>query len=242
MKKITIIVTMAGRGKRFADAGYTCPKYMITARTKTLFEWSLDSLTDCLHHASDLIFIVQRDDDACGFIRNIVKGYTPLNPKIIELDHVTRGQAETVMKAIPSCAAESPILVYNIDTYVEPGELKFSYLQGDGHIPCFKAEGTHWSFVRLDDYGSVLEVAEKQRISDNCSIGAYYFSSAMLYSAIYHETYGVGKKESAFEEYIAPMYNTLIRRGLAVTISIIDGTKVHVLGTPAELEEFVRQC
>ena len=41
---MTIIITMAGLGTRFKKAGYQCPKYMIEAKGKTLFEWSMDSL------------------------------------------------------------------------------------------------------------------------------------------------------------------------------------------------------
>ena len=41
-----MIITMAGLGTRFRKAGYDCPKYMIEARGKTLFEWSMDSLLD----------------------------------------------------------------------------------------------------------------------------------------------------------------------------------------------------
>ena len=39
-----VIITMAGLGSRFRKAGYNCPKYMIEAKGKTLFDWSMDSL------------------------------------------------------------------------------------------------------------------------------------------------------------------------------------------------------
>ena len=41
---MTVIITMAGLGSRFRKAGYNCPKYMIEAKGKTLFDWSMDSL------------------------------------------------------------------------------------------------------------------------------------------------------------------------------------------------------
>ena len=43
-------------------------------------------------------------------------------------------------------------------------------LKGDGFIPCFKGEGDHWSFVRLDDSGKVVEIKEKKRISEYCTL------------------------------------------------------------------------
>ena len=42
--KIDIVITMGGLGSRFRKIGYQIPKYMIEAKGKTLFEWSLMSL------------------------------------------------------------------------------------------------------------------------------------------------------------------------------------------------------
>ncbi len=41
---MTIVITMAGSGTRFKNAGYSMPKYQITVHGKTLFEWSMESL------------------------------------------------------------------------------------------------------------------------------------------------------------------------------------------------------
>ena len=42
------------------------------------------------------------------------------------------------------------------------------------------------------------------------------------------------------EKYIAPLYNYMIEKDLQVTISIVPAEKVHVLGTPEELMEFLK--
>jgi len=64
MRDLTIIITMAGMGSRFRKAGYTVPKFMIEAKGRTLFEWSMDSLADYNPHVGKYVFIVQRQDDA----------------------------------------------------------------------------------------------------------------------------------------------------------------------------------
>lgn len=233
MSDLEIIITMAGAGSRFRKAGFDIPKYMIKAREKSLFEWSMNSLSDVFDRAGGWTFVVQRSDNSKGFIETHCKtlGIDEINIK--EIDGLTDGQATTCMLAVEELNDSAPILVYNIDTYVEPGNLLYSEFRGDGGIPCFKGLGDHWSFVRIDDSGYATEVREKVRISDLCSIGAYWFSSARLYSDLYERTASV-----SHEKYIAPMFNTMISDGLDVSVPVIDGSKVHVLGTPDELIEF----
>ena len=238
-KKITVIITMAGLGTRFRKAGYDCPKYMIQAKGKTLFEWALDSLRGYNEQVSGYVFVVRKEDESSEFIYNQCAKYGIDSIKVIELEKPTDGQATTCMLAIPYCSPDDAIMVYNIDTYVEPYSMKFEDISGEGHIPCFHASGDHWSFVKLDQSGKVIEVREKKRISDNCTLGAYYFSSASLYKDLYEEYYGDNSHVERNEKYIAPLYNLMIEKGMTVTISDIEAEKVHVLGTPEELQRFL---
>ncbi len=232
---MNIVITMGGLGERFRKAGYTVPKYEIEARGKSLFEWSMLSLKDFWQER--FIFLVRAEDRAKSFIEEQCKKLGVENIYIVELDHLTKGQAETAMYAHEYWDAEASMLIYNIDTYVEPGHLKMSDMTGDGAIPCFFAEGTHWSFVRLDERGRVVEVREKKRISDHCSLGAYYFRSCNLYADLYRRFYVEGSPEIS-EQYIAPMYNVLLADGGDVRLIEIAREAVHVLGTPAELKMF----
>lgn len=241
MKDMTVIITMAGLGSRFRKAGYTCPKYMIEAKGKTLFEWSMDSLVGYNEHVSKYVFVVRKEDNTENFIRENMLKYGISNVEVIGIDFLTDGQATTCMLAIPYCDPEKSILIYNIDTYVEPYELKYEDFSGEGQIPCFHAEGDHWSFVKLDEFGRAVEVREKKRISDNCSLGAYYFSSASLYKCLYKEYYKGDRNLEKNEKYIAPLYNYMIEKGMSVTVSIIESKKVHVLGTPEELQIFLNE-
>lgn len=159
--RMTIIITMAGLGTRFRKAGYQVPKYMIEAKGKTLFEWSMDSLKGYQEHTSRYIFVVRREDQASAFIRSRCAAYGIEDVKILEIDQMTDGQATTCMLAVPYCDPEDAIMVYNIDTYVEPYEMRYEAISGDGHIPCFHAEGDHWSFAKTDEQGQVTEVRKR---------------------------------------------------------------------------------
>lgn len=235
----TIVITMAGMGSRFREAGYQVPKYQIEALGKTLFEWSLSSLEECWKTDDEFYFIVRREDQAEEFIRSSCKKFGICHAEVLEIDYLTDGQATTAMMAAKNWKSESELLIYNIDTYVEPGVIRIPESVGDGFIPCFHGEGSHWSFVKLDENQRAVEVREKERISDHCTLGAYYFKTCRLYEELYQEYYQQQRHMEKGEKYIAPLYNLLISKGGDVRISIVSSSKVHVLGTPKELRYFL---
>lgn len=239
-RKMDVVITMGGLGSRFRNAGYDVPKYMIAARGKTLFEWSMESLEGYRPAATQYIFVALRDEkeNVEMFIREKCAGMGIRRYRVVLLEHLTDGQATTALRASAHWERENALLIYNIDTYVETGEMNSGELKGDGFIPCFKGQGDHWSFVRLDGNGRAVEVREKERISEYCTLGAYYFRSCGLYEELYREYYG-GSDAVAAEKYVAPLYDHLIQRGGEVYISDVDPKKVHVLGTPEELGVFI---
>lgn len=239
---MNIIITMAGLGSRFKKAGYTVPKYMIEVNGKNLFQWSMMSLEDFNKQENvKYIFVVRKEDNSRDFIIEEAKKMQITDVEVIELDELTDGQATTAMLAQQYWNEDEEMIVYNIDTYVEPNVMKYSDIKGDGFIPCFNAPGEHWSFVKLDENQNAVEVREKQRISDNCTIGLYYFKSCKLYQELYEKYYKDGKNMEKNEKYIAPLYNYMIEKGMKVNISNLPFEKVHVLGTPEEVEEF-KKC
>ncbi len=241
--KIDIVITMGGLGKRFREAGYTVPKYMIEAKGKTLFEWSIISLEGYKNEVDKFVFIAMKDEtvDVEGFILKQCETLGIKNYKVILLDYLTDGQATTAMLASKYWDKEHALLIYNIDTYVEAGEMNSSQLKGDGFIPCFKAEGDHWSFVRLDESGKVVEIKEKRRISDHCTLGAYYFKACKLYEDLYKEYYNGTVELVNGEKYVAPLYDYLLKKNGEIYICDVNPEKVHVLGTPKELEAFLEE-
>lgn len=241
MRNMDVVITMGGLGSRFRRMGYDKPKYMIQAKGKTLFEWSLSSLEGYEEKINQYIFIAMRDTavDVESFIKLQCQKLKIKSYKLILLDYLTDGQATTAYLAKEYWKKENALLIYNIDTYVEPRIMSKEPFKGDGFIPCFKAKGNHWSFVRLDDTGKVVEIREKERISDYCTIGAYYFKTCKLYEQLYEQYYSENEHLVNGEKYVAPLYNYLLSKNGKIYISDIEASKVHVLGTPEELTEFL---
>jgi dTDP-glucose pyrophosphorylase len=236
---VYVVTTMAGSGRRFRDAGFQRPKYMLEVRGRSLFSWSQSSLVGFRDAGYRWIFVVLRSDDAAPWIRNEAASAGIIDPTVVELDEPTDGQATTVLRAREAIGdPASPIVVYNIDTFVDPAWLRPEDVRGDGWIPCFPGKGDGWSFARTGEDGRVREVREKSRISDHASIGLYYFGSFRLYESIYRRHHGAGSAAERSERYVAPLYNTLIAEGGEVRIQELPPEAVHPIGTPDQLRAF----
>ena len=231
---MTVIITMAGRGERFRRAGYDLPKYKIMAHDKSLLEWSLSSLQNFRH--LEHIFLTLAEDPNTDFVYSVCQTLDIQRYQIHPLDQPTSGQAETALAAKEYFTDPSEaILIYNIDTYVEPQALTPNMIQGAAWLPAFEADGDQWSFVNFDEDMIVNAVTEKRRISKYGTIGLYYFESFELFQ----HCYKVCNFDTYSERYIAPMYQVLIDdSSCEVHTSILPQDLIHVLGTPEDLAAF----
>jgi NDP-sugar pyrophosphorylase family protein len=236
----TAVITMAGFGRRFLDAGYRLPKYQIEAHGRSLFEWSMSSLASFIRAGTDFVFVVRREDQASSFISDSAGRVGIEKFAIIQLDAPTDGQATTALLAAPAIPdLSAPLLIYNIDTFVDPKSLPANEPRGDGWIPCFPADGDHWSFARTGADGRALELREKIRISPHATIGLYWFSSFKLYESSYSSFYEAAGTVEMNERYVAPLYNHLIMSGNPVYVHQVPKSDVYPLGVPADVERFV---
>lgn len=238
-----IIITMAGRGSRFYKAGYNQPKYEIVAHNKSLFEWSMSSLLNFISPESRIIFVCLKENDSRKFIKANMESFACVDVHILELDDVTDGQATTAWLSRHLWKPDAALLIYNIDTYVEPYALTIQDIKpgSDGWIPCFQAAGDHWSFAKLGEDGWVVEVAEKRRVSDLATIGLYWFKFGEQYIESYERFFSDDSNLVNGERYIAPLYADMIAHGSHVSVSDLPLESVHVLGTPQELNAFIAQ-
>lgn len=239
-----IIIPMAGLSRRFSEAGYRRPKYMLQAGGRSLFWHSVQSFA---RYFEELPFlIVYRDVEGTGAFVNAECAAMGLkDARFVELDSPTAGQAETVRVGLArgKVDANEPITVFNIDT-IRP---RFAFptdpevMAADGYLEVFRGTGSNWSFVRPEAEGSsrVIATTEKKPVSDLCCTGLYHFRRAGDFFAAYDTERHTGPSHAG-EYYVAPLYNHLIRNGRDIRYALVDREDVTFAGVPDEYEEFRR--
>jgi hypothetical protein len=237
----TLIITMAGAGLRFRDAGFSQPKYELNVHGRSLFLRSQSSLQRWIDADARWVFVTRAEYQARSFLSEQCATLGIRRFSVVELENPTDGQATTARAAADSVEnTQKPVAIYNIDTYVEPAYLDPALVRGDGWIPCFPGSGAQWSFARVDAADRVLEVREKLRISDHATVGFYWFSSFDLFLRAYDAYYVEGERAGGGERYVAPLYNQLIDWDCSCFIGRIPAAAVVGLGTPADVEAYDR--
>lgn len=239
--KTNIVITMAGRGSRFYDAGYTVPKYEIDAHGHSLFEWSMASLRNFLNSECRVIYVCLAENRSGDYVRARSAAMGLKDVHVVEVDEVTDGQATSAYVSRHVWQQGAALLIYNIDTYVDPRSLRPEDIPAgsDGWVPCFRVPGDHWSFVKVGESGWAVDLEEKRRISDNASVGLYWFASADEYVKAYETFFADPANLVRGERYVAPLYKFLIDRNKKISMADLPVGDVHVLGTPAELDAFL---
>jgi NDP-sugar pyrophosphorylase family protein len=240
-----IIFPMAGLSRRFFDAGYSIPKFMLPLGNETVFEHVVKNFIETVNDET-FEFVTIREFGAEDFIKKVMckNGVSTDRFNIYCLDDKTRGQAETVYLGLSKYRKgfDESLTIFNIDTIHKNYKKKlFLSEESKGYLEVLMLEGTHWSFVLPKDgdgfkSGSVSKVVEKDRISNYCSNGLYVFESIKLFNDLYCETYLEHCKK---ERYIAPMYQTGLDLNIRFDYHLLNPEDVDFCGTPSEYQNLV---
>jgi dTDP-glucose pyrophosphorylase len=106
----------------------------------------------------------------------------------------------------------------------------------DGGIVTFNAIHPKWSFAKINEFGLVTEVAEKNPISNIATVGYYYWkcgSDFVKYAEqMIHKNIRVNG-----EFYVCPVFNEAIQEGSQIRTFNAEG--MWGLGTPEDLRYYL---
>jgi dTDP-glucose pyrophosphorylase len=238
---INIVIPMAGMGSRFAQAGYEKPKPFIDVNGKPMIARVIDNL---YYPGAKYILIGRSEhlEKESELVEEIKARY---NAEFIEIDKLTEGTACTVLFARKYIDNDNPLLIANSDQLVDISVQEYiddCLGKGmDGSILTFKDEELNpkWSFAKTDDNGLVTEVQEKKAISEFATVGIYFFTKGKDF--VDHAIDMIINNDRVNNEfYTCPVYNYSIKDGRKIIIYNILQEQMHGLGTPEDLEAYLK--
>ena len=232
-----IVIPMAGASSRFTSMGMA-PKYTLKTKDfRTLFDDAVSSFDKWFDTATFLIIV--KDDYAKEFAENHAATLGIKDFTVINLDFLTKGQAETVKLGLQEAGLENrtdELIIFNIDSIrhnlVLPEDEVWDTL-----FDAFYDEDAEpvWSFCKVDKNMNIIKTAEKRKISPWCSTGLYIFRGVNLYLTAYNDAI----KDKSYNYYIAPLYNNL--KGMTNRLLVCPLQDIDFAGTPSQYKEYVNK-
>ncbi len=245
--RLDLILCMAGIYRRFREAGYQQPKFLLPWGGRTILDHVLDGLL--AGGAFTQVVLVANERDVLHR-PDLEQALTRLgrDPRGLVFIGDTRGQAETALIGLAHRertfgalnngspgSSEGPVAFHNIDTVLTGRDWNTVAQQMvglDGWIDTFTADSPAYSYVALNERGLVTEMVEKQVISRHATSGFYAFSSASCYREAAAQA-----ATSLGEFYISDVYRALLRSGGRIGAGGAGSARdTCILGTPAEYE------
>lgn len=236
---MNIIIPLGGLGKRFADEGFKNPKPLIKIDEKPMILWAIESLGV----SGRYIFILRKSD---GYEQ--IKSVLETNVKdciIQEIDYLTEGPASTCLLAKEYVNNDEELIIANCDQimwwngdYFIKSIRSSSY---DGAIVTYYANTSKNSYARIDQSGNVVEIKEKEVISNISLNGVHYWKRGKSFVSSAEAMISNNDRAINGEFYIGPSYNYMIKNNESVGIFHISECQHNAVGTPDDLREFLRK-
>lgn len=234
---IHIVVPMGGDGRKFAERGYTFPKPLVEIGGKPLIEIVVRNLTPREPH--QFVFVCRQEHVQNYALADVLRLVAP-GCHIVTMRQPTAGALCSVLLGMEYLAHEDELLIANADQVVDASIDEFLNAARaddlDGSIITFPNTHPRWSYVRIED-GQVVAVAEKQPISRDATAGLYYFRRGVDFVRAAERMLFKNASRGG-EFFVAPVYNELVLAGRRVGVFPIEGTAMHGLGTPEEVERY----
>ena len=241
MKDLHIILAMAGRGSRFADAGFSTPKPLIQVDGQPMFMKALSSL-DAIKAVKHYTIIIREAHDKEYDLSNQLKTVLP-EANVVVTNEEPTGALSDAYRAKPYLKPDEGVILLDCDLWFSSPsyyQMVENSLNGTSQIAggllTFEADNPRYSYAKLDDNGTVTETAEKKVISHNAITGAYYVASTEIFIKAADDVLSRERSPEMPEYYVSHIYNSILAQGGTVQAAMVEG--FASFGTPEELDAY----
>lgn len=229
---------MAGEGSRFVQEGYTFPKPLIDVDGKPMIQVVVESL----NLNENYIFLVRKSHlQKYSGLYSTLHRITNGRCEIVEVENLTQGAACTTLLAKELIDNEEDLLIVNSDQVVKYSVENFKLIKNftntDGIIFTFNAVHPKWSYVKINSDGLVVELQEKNPISNIATCGIYWYRHGSEYVKYTEQMISKNLKINN-EFYVAPVYNEFLIDNKMLVPFYVD--EMHGIGTPEDLNLYLK--
>ena len=174
---MNIIIPLGGKGERFIKNGYTKPKPLINIFEKCMIDYVLDNL---YISNNDKVFIIYNKNlNNYDFDQYINTKFSFIN--LIKIND-TKGASETLYLGIKyilnNYDYNKKTIILDCDTFYTEDILNI-FNNIDENVVFYRKnydELPIYSYIELNDENDIINIKEKEKISDNANTGAYAFT------------------------------------------------------------------
>lgn len=237
---LNIVVPMAGRGSRFANAGYKLPKPLIDVNGRPMIEVVTQNIRPKCEHR--FIYICLQEHIETYDLPHVLSRIAP-GSVIVPVCEVTEGAACTVLLAERYINNSDALMIANSDQYVDIdiNDYLSAMQENDGLIMTMTASDPKWSFIKYDEQGYVTMIREKEVISDEATVGIYNYKHGADF--VKYAKQMIQKNVRVNNEfYVAPVYNEMVESGKKLVYFNVgsENNGMYGLGIPEDLKKFLK--
>ena len=236
---MNIIIPLGGKGERFSKNGYIQPKPLIPIFEKNMIDYVIDNLNIT---SEDKIFIIYNSNlDNYNFSSYIKNKYTFIN--LIKIND-TKGAVETLFLGINDIINEysynDKCLILDCDTFYTQDIINIFKNSNDNMVFYTKNYDKEaiYSYIELNEESKILNIREKEKISDNANTGAYAFTDIKL---LYEYCKYVLDNNITFnnEPYTSCVISEMLNKNIIFKGHELKDTNVFSLGTPLAVKTYI---
>jgi len=245
--ELRVIITFSGHSRRFKQAGYVLPKFLIKLDDEPIIKHVINMFAN-----EDFFDLIFNKDQIIQFpqIRKILEETLPKNNyRIIEIEPHEMGPAFSVNQ-LEDIDENEKVLISYCDFLVDWDYKQFcnSLEDCDGAIPAFQGfqpasfGSTLYAYMRVNKDDHLLELREKKNFTDTrhqepASVGLYYFKKWSYFKHSYNKSVNEKIFEGYKEHYVSLIYNELVKEGFIIKVPLVK--KFICLGTPEDLDQYL---
>ena len=239
---MNIIIPIGGKGERFKNKGYTKPKPLINIFEKPMILYVLDSLNISKNDKIYIIYntILEKDN-----FTQVIKNKYPLI-EFIPLTRNTSGAAETLYFGLKKMNSDinnsNKNIILDCDTFYQEDiiDIYRSSVHNNAVFYSVKEnEKPIYSYIQIDEDRRIIDIKEKEKISNNANTGAYCFENIEVLCKyckyILDENIVFNN-----EPYTSCVINEMIKTNNTFYGIELKDSSIVSLGTPSDVEKYIK--